>query len=131
LSALPTSAHILYPSTAQLAIHIRHLDGRHRRFPALVPGLAPGTLNRLLERISGQYPKRHRNAAYQGSTSNALTGLSRNIIKVRGGTADQCPQTDHGIPGPAQINELFCHHGNFKRPWDPVDRNPLIAGTMA
>src|SRR5215471_6751023 len=122
---------LLYPLTAQLAIHIRHLNGRCRRFPALVPSFGPGTLYRLLDGIRGQHPKRHRNAAYQGRTGNALTGLSGNIIKMRGRTTNQGPETNHGITGSAEINELFRHHGNLKRPGDPIHRNALIVGAMA
>src|SRR5438552_257010 len=99
-NSINESRRLLHP------IFFGHLDSRHRRFPAFVPGFAPGALDRLFESIGGQYAKRHRNTTGQSGTGDALAGLGGNVIKVWRRPTNQGSQTDHGITSPTQINDL-------------------------
>ncbi len=56
----------------QLAQQTRHLDRGERRVGALVPGLRPGALDGLLDRIDGQDAEADRNAVSRALGANPL-----------------------------------------------------------
>src|ERR1700674_3783943 len=76
---------------------IPHLHRRQRRLKSLVPHLQPGAINRLLQRVASQHPKRMRHASLLCRLPDAARNFVDDDIVMRRVAADQATEANYRI----------------------------------
>src|SRR6266542_1566283 len=97
---------VVRPSSRKLGEQICHFDRAKRGLVALVSGLCPSAVHRMLQGVGGDDAEDDRYTCFETSAGDAGGGLPGNVVEMAGGTADHCAETDHGCVSAASSEAL-------------------------
>ena len=83
--------------TADCFFQIRHLHCGERGFEPLVAGLESGTIDCLLERVTGEHAEGMRYSSLLGGLTNASRDLVGDHVVVCGVSAEKAADADDGV----------------------------------
>src|ERR1700691_1623198 len=125
---------LLFPDNWELGadcfFQIRHLDRGQSGLESLVAHLQSGAINRLLQRLASQHPKRMRHSSLLRRLPNAPSDFIHNDIVVRGVPTQQTANAEDRVV----LFGLSQHPGhgrNLERTRRANQRNILFPGTRA
>src|SRR5262249_26773071 len=104
-------------------IKISQLHRRGRGFESLVPRLDSGAVHRLFDIVSRNDAKEQRHTSFQTCFAYAARGFGRDVIKVRGLSADNRAQTNYRVEL-SGFGGFWAHSGISN---EPGTRKTLIA----
>ncbi len=103
----------------------RHLHRRQRRLKSLVPHLQPRPIDRLLQILASQHPKRMRHARFLRRLPNPPRDFIHDHVIVRRIPAQQAAETNNGVIFFRQ-RQSPRRQRNLKRPRHPHDLDVIL-----